>query len=250
MPILAAGEIMLEISNLSAWHGLLSAVRNVSFSVGPGEVLAIIGANGAGKTTMFRAISGVHRNCDGRVRLNGNDLSQLVANRRVAEGLALVPEGRRLFGEMSVRENLLVAGENGRKGDWTVTGVVKAFPALAPIMDVPAGNLSGGQRQAVAIGRALMSNPEAILMDEVSLGLSPIAVDGLYESLGALRRHARTALVVVEQDLTRALGFADRVICMREGAVVLEGRADQFSREAITNAYFGIDAKLEEETYA
>jgi branched-chain amino acid transport system ATP-binding protein len=234
-------EAMLLIENIVARHGLLTAVRDVSFSVNKGEVLAIIGANGAGKTTLFRTITGIHNNATGRVRLGGRDISQLGAAKRVAAGLAMVPEGRRLFSDMTVRENLQIAGENGRKGKWSIDRVLSAFPALKPILHSLAGNLSGGQRQAVAIGRALMTNPDAILFDEVSLGLSPIAIGGLYESLEILKKEGDTAMVIVEQDLDRAMSFSDRVACMLEGRVVLQGASAALTREAITSAYFGLD---------
>lgn len=236
---------MLEVENINARHGLLTAVHDASFKVGKGEVLGVIGANGAGKTTLFRSIAGVHGNCSGSVRLSGHDISALPAAKRVRAGLALVPEGRRLFGDMTVRENLQVAGENGRKGDWTLASVLDAFPALKPIIDMAAGNLSGGQRQTVAIARALMTNPDAILMDEVSLGLSPIAVDGLYDSLNALKKNAAMAIIVVEQDLARAMSFSDRLICVLEGNIVLEGASAELSREAVTAAYFGLNTDLE-----
>lgn len=236
---------MLEVENINARHGLLTAVHDASFKVEKGEVLGVIGANGAGKTTLFQSIAGVHGNCGGSVQLSGQDLSALSGAKRVRAGLALVPEGRRLFGDMTVRENLQVAGENGRKGDWTLESVLEAFPALKPIIGMQAGNLSGGQRQTVAIARALMTNPDAILMDEVSLGLSPIAVHGLYESLYLLKKRAAMAIVVVEQDLARAMLFSDRLICMLEGNIVLEGASANMSRDAVTAAYFGLNIDLE-----
>lgn len=233
---------MLEVSNLEARHGLLSAVRGVSLTVSKGEVVGLIGANGAGKTTLFRAISGVHTSMSGTVKLNGKPLDRLSPSRRVAAGLAMVPEGRRLFADMSVRENLQIAGENGRKGQWVMDRVLEALPQMKPILHVAAGNLSGGQRQAVAIGRALMTNPEVLLLDEVSLGLSPIAVDGLYQSLEGLKQQGETAIIVVEQDLARAVSFADRVMCMLEGQIVLAGRSADLTHDDITRAYFGIEA--------
>lgn len=231
---------MLEVTDIEARHGLLSAVRGVSLSVKRGEVLGVIGANGAGKTTLFRAITGIHTDMTGAVMLNGRDISSLPPSRRLRAGLAMVPEGRRLFPDMTVRENLQVAGENGRKGQWTIDKVLDAFPALRPILRSIAGNLSGGQRQAVAIGRALMSNPDVIIMDEVSLGLSPIAIEGLYESLETLKTEGDTAIIVVEQDLRRATAFSDRLVCMLEGTIVLEGRASELTHDQITNAYFGL----------
>jgi branched-chain amino acid transport system ATP-binding protein len=236
---------LLDVENLVAGHGLLTAVRGVSFGVAEGSALAVVGANGAGKTTLFRTISGVHRAQSGRVLLAGRDVSALTAPKRVAAGIAMVPEGRRLFGDMTVRENLLVAGEHGRDGAWNLGRVLEALPALEPIMDKPADLLSGGQRQAVAIGRALMCNPRVLLLDEVSLGLSPIAVEGLYRSLAQLRDTGAT-MVLVEQDLDRALAFADRIVCMLEGRIVLEGKPCDLTRDDITAAYFGLGARAGE----
>lgn len=239
---------LLEVDALRAAHGQLVAVREVSFAVARGEVLALVGANGAGKTTLLRTLAGVHAAAAGRVRLGGDDITALPAHLRVRRGLAMVPEGRRLFGDMSVRDNLRVAGENGgrgrdgRHGRWDLAAVLAALPVLAPLLDRPAAALSGGQRQAVAIGRALMSNPELLLLDEVSLGLSPIAVDGVYDNLAALKQQRATTLVLVEQDLDRALGFADRVVCLREGRIVLQGRPGELTRSAVTAAYFGMES--------
>lgn len=232
---------LLAIENLVAAHGLLPAVRGVSFTVGEGAAIAVVGANGAGKTTLFRAIAGAHRAEAGRVVLDGEDITAHSAPKRVAAGIALVPEGRRLFGDMTVRENLQVAGDHGRAGQWTLDTVLDALPVLKSLLDRPADVLSGGQRQTAAIGRSLMCNPRVLLLDEVSLGLSPVAVGGLYQSLALLRR-AGTTMVLVEQDLDRALGFADRVLCMLEGAVALEGAPAALARADITAAYFGLAA--------
>ncbi|WP_423065149.1 ABC transporter ATP-binding protein [Devosia sp. CN2-171] len=232
---------LLEVDGHVARHGLLTAVHGISFSIAAGEVLAIVGANGAGKTTLFRTISGVHPLAGGTIRLGGSDISGFAPHRRVAAGIAMVPEGRRLFADMNVTENLAIAGENGRKGEWTLATVFDALPQLKPIARVAAGGLSGGQRQAVAIGRALMSNPSLLLLDEVSLGLSPIAVEGLYASLGALKSSG-TTMIVVEQDLDRATGFADRIVCMLEGRAVLEDKSGALTRSEIAAAYFGLEA--------
>lgn len=234
---------MLKVDNLVASHGLLMAVRDVSFYVEPGEVLGVIGANGAGKTTLFRTLAGVHPASAGTIALDGADITALAPFRRVASGIAMVPEGRRLFVDMTVRENLLVAGENGRAGAWTLQTVLAALPALAPLLNVPTGGLSGGQRQAVAIGRALMSNPKVLLLDEVSLGLSPVAIEGLYEQLTGLKGRGDTAMLVVEQDLDRAMAFSDRVICLLEGRIALEGAPAALGKQAITEAYFGLTHK-------
>ncbi len=234
---------IFDVDALVATHGLLPAVREVSFKVARGEVLAIIGANGAGKTTLFRTLAGVHPAASGSILLEGRDITRMSAHGRVRAGISLAPEGRRLFGEMTVKENLQVAGENGRSGLWTVDAVLDALPQLKPLIAVKAGSLSGGQRQAVAIGRALMANPKVLLLDEVSLGLSPVAIEGLYENLLELRHRRDTTIILVEQDLDRALAFSDRMICLLEGRAVLNGASAYTSRTAITNAYFGMDTQ-------
>ena len=230
---------VLAVERLDVRHGLLQAVRDVSFSVERGETLALVGANGAGKTTLLRAIAGAHLPAGGRILLGDADITLVPAHRRVGMGVALVPEGRRLFAEMTVEENLLLGKTSGRAGDWTVERVLEMFPNLRPRRRARAGNLSGGEQQATAIGRALMTNPEILLLDEVSLGLSPLVVDRVYASLQALI-DSGTTIVLVEQDLSRAMDVADRVLCMLEGRVVLErGKAD-VSREEIMQAYFGL----------
>lgn len=224
-------------------HGLLQAVKGVSLSLDAGAVLAIIGANGAGKTTLLRMIAGLHPLAEGDIRLSGTSVAAMPAHERVRAGIAMSPEGRRLFGDMTVRENIQIAAENGRRGDWTLATVCDAFPQITPLLDRPAGGLSGGQRQAVAIGRALVANPSVLLLDEVSLGLSPAAVEGVYHSLEALR--GTMTMVVVEQDLTRAMAFAGRLICMAEGVLELDGAPGTFTRAEITDAYFGIHKATE-----
>lgn len=230
---------LLEIENLDARHGLLHAVRDVSFTVAEGETVALIGANGAGKTTLLRAIAGAHTSVGGRIRFDGNDVTSVPTHRRVGLGVALVPEGRRLFSTMTVEENLLVAGGSGRKGDWTVDKVLEAFPMLKARRRARAGNLSGGEQQAAAIGRAMMTNPRILLLDEVSLGLSPLVVDRVYSSLRGLMA-AGSTIILVEQDLNRALQVASRVICMLEGRIVLIASAKDVTRQQVTEAYFGL----------
>ncbi|MFD1342121.1 ABC transporter ATP-binding protein [Litorisediminicola beolgyonensis] len=234
---------LFAVEDLTCRHGLLTAVQGLSITLNRGEVLCIIGANGAGKTTFMRALAGVHRNTDGRILLDGTDITGLHAFERTRRGIAMSPEGRRLFYDLSVRENLLIASENARPGPWDLPRVLDTFPQLRPIIDLAAGNLSGGQRQAVAIGRALLSNPDVLLLDEVSLGLSPAAVEGVYHSLAALKAEGDIAMIVVEQDLNRALDFADTILCMAEGRTELQGAPDAFSRAQITDAYFGIHDK-------
>jgi branched-chain amino acid transport system ATP-binding protein len=237
---------VFEAKSIVARHALLTAVRDVSLAVEKGEVLAIVGANGAGKTTLFRTLAGVHPVAAGVILLEGEDVTALPAHLRVRSGIALSPEGRRLFPEMTVVENLTVAGEHGRAGKWSLDAVMAAFPQLAAVAKSPAGNLSGGQRQAVAIARALMSNPKVLLLDEVSLGLSPVAIEGLYENLEALKATRETTIILVEQDLDRAIAFSDRLTCMLEGRVQLEGRSSELSRSAVEDAYFGLTARFEE----
>jgi branched-chain amino acid transport system ATP-binding protein len=230
---------LLAVEQLDARHGQLQAVRDVSLAIEEGEILALIGANGAGKTTLLRAIAGAHRISGGRIVFDGRDLSSARANRRVGLGITLVPEGRRLFAGMTVEENLLVGAASGRRGQWNVDTVLDAFPMLRPLVKRRAGDLSGGQQQATAIGRSLMSNPRVLLVDEVSLGLSPVAVDQVYASLRAVIGSGAT-IVLVEQDLGRALRTATRIACMLEGRIVLEGRANEVTREDVIEAYFGL----------
>ena len=229
----------LSIQALDVRHGLLQAVKDVSFSVGQGETIALVGANGAGKTTLLRAIAGAHLPSGGRILFNDTDVTAMPAYKRVGVGIALVPEGRRLFAQMTVEENLQLASAARRPGIWTVDEVMDTFPQLKRRRNAKAGNLSGGEQQATAIGRALMTNPEILLLDEVSLGLSPIAVQQVYVSLTSLIKSGTTC-IIVEQDLNRAIAVAGRVICMLEGRIILEGGAAELSRGQITEAYFGL----------
>ena len=233
---------LLSVENLVVRHGLLQAVRGVSFTVERGETLALVGANGAGKTTLLRAIAGAHQPTAGRVLLDGADITGVPSHKRVGMGVALVPEGRKLFVQMTVEENLLLGKTAGRPGDWSVERVLDTFPNLKPRRHAKTGHLSGGEQQATAIGRALMSNPELLLLDEVSLGLSPLVVDRVYASLQGLISSG-TTIILVEQDLNRALSVSDKVICMLEGRVALEGPSKGMSREEVTKAYFGLHRK-------
>lgn len=233
----------LGLSGAEGRHGQLQAIKPLTLTIAKNEVVALIGANGAGKTTLMRMIAGLHPFAAGTLQLFGQDVTAMSAHDRVKAGIALSPEGRRLFGDMTVRENLMIAAENGRRGDWTLPNACDAFPQITPLLDRPAGGLSGGQRQAVAIARALVANPSVLLLDEVSLGLSPAAVEGVYQSLAALR--GKMTMVVVEQDLTRAMAFAGRLICMAEGVLELDGDPATLTRDQITNAYFGIHKTAE-----
>jgi branched-chain amino acid transport system ATP-binding protein len=230
---------LLSVEHLDVRHDLLQAVRDVSLTLDEGETVALVGANGAGKTTFLRALAGAHRPAAGRITFDGMDITRMPAHGRVRLGVALVPEGRRLFPDLTVDENLLTARAAGRSGTWNVERVLDAFPMLRPLRKRPARTLSGGEQQATAIGRALMTNPRLLLLDELSLGLAPIAVDAVYASLQSLIA-AGTSLLLVEQDLRRAMNVASRVVCFLEGRIVLEGPISTLSREIITAAYFGL----------
>jgi len=230
---------LLTVERLEARYGLLAAVRGVSFAVDNGETIALVGANGAGKTTLLRAIAGQHPLAGGRVLFKGADVSSRSAHARARMGVALVPEGRRLFAGLTVEENLLLARSAGRAGPWTLEAVMEAFPNLKARRRSLAGALSGGEQQATAIGRALMTNPDILLLDEVSLGLSPLVVGRVYERLEALKGSG-VAIVLVEQDLKRALATASRAICMLEGAIAVEGPTAKLTHEDVTQAYFGL----------
>ena len=230
---------VLKVQELDCRYGLLQAVRGVSFEIAKGETVALIGANGAGKSTLLRSIAGAHRPHGGRVVFDGADVSRVRAHRRVSLGIALVPEGRRLFPSLTVDENLQVAAVPGRHGHWNLQSVLEVFPMLKARRHLAAASLSGGEQQAVAIGRALMSNPTLLLLDEVSLGLAPVVVDAVYRSLANVISQGATVLLV-EQDLTRALNVAGRVICMLEGRVVLQGEAKSLDRDRVVSAYFGL----------
>lgn len=230
---------LLAVEQLDARHGLLKAVRNVDLRVAEGEILALVGANGAGKTTLLRTIAGAHRPAGGRIMFEGRDVTALRAHQRVALGIALVPEGRRLFAGLTVEENLRVAGDAGRAGHWNIDALLEVFPMLKARLKTQAGLLSGGEQQATSIGRAMMTNPRLLLLDEISLGLAPLAIDKLYRSLTALFSSG-TALVIVEQNLNRVLGVATRICCMLEGRIVLERETQRATRQQITEAYFGL----------
>ena len=230
---------LLEVDSLELRHGLLEAVRGVSLSVEEGEVVALVGANGAGKTTLLRGIAGAHRAVAGRIAFDGTDITRVSAFERARMGIALVPEGRRLFANMTVEENLQVAEMRVRPGRWNVESVLEALPLLAPLRRQRAATLSGGEQQATAIGRALVTNPRLLLLDEVSLGLAPVAVDAVYASLRSVIGEGMT-VVLVDQDFTRVGGIASRVACMLEGRFVLEGESSELTREQITEAYFGL----------
>ncbi|TFD46940.1 ABC transporter ATP-binding protein [Cryobacterium frigoriphilum] len=229
---------LLSAQLVSAGYGDSRAVSDIVLTLAPGELLALVGANGAGKSTLLRVLAGAHKPTSGSVWLKDVDISPLTDFERNRLGISLVPEGRRLFASLTVLENLMVGAGSGRVGEWTADRVVDTLPMLKPLLKRNASRLSGGQQQAVSIGRALMSNPEVLLLDEVSLGLAPIIIDELYESLAVVRQSG-LGIILVEQDLSRTVAVADRIICLLEGHVVLQGAAGDLSHEQITDAYFG-----------
>ena len=233
---------LLEIDNVEAFYGDFQALYGVGLRLEAGECLGLVGSNGAGKSTLMRAIVGAHPGrVSGRMVFDGADLPRGQPYKAVGMGLALVPEGRRLFRSLSVEENLRLAAEAGRKGPWTLDRVHGLFPVLAEFARRPATSLSGGQQQMVAIGRALLSNPRLLLCDELSLGLAPIVVKDIYRSLAKVRAEG-TSLLVVEQDVEAARRVSDHLVCLRGGRVVLTGTPDELSAEQMTAAYFGMDA--------
>jgi ABC-type branched-chain amino acid transport systems, ATPase component len=232
---------LLSIRELTVHHGQLRAVDGLSLELEKGEVLAIIGANGAGKSTLLRALAGLNAPTSGTVHLGGRDITRLPAHRRVSEGIALVPEGRRLFRSLTVEENLLTGTYRKRSGPWTLARIHELFPWMADRRTQNASQLSGGEQQAVAIGRALLCNPDLLLIDELSLGLAPVIVRRIYELLPDIVGTGTTALIV-EQDVSQAMRVADRVHCLLEGRSVLEGRPQDLTADQVEHAYFGIGA--------
>ena len=230
---------LLETEKLSVFYDQLRAVREVDFRVGDGEVVSIIGANGAGKSSLMKAIVGQATIKSGAVRLRGMDLRELPTSEIVRQGVALVPEGRRLFPSLSVLENLHIGWELGRKGAIDMAQVFVWFPALAELRDRKARALSGGQQQMVALGRALLTNPSLLLCDEISLGLAPVIINQLYEMLLSIKQRG-IGIVIVEQDVRRSLAVADRFYCFLEGAVSLTGRPGETNRETVMQHYFGV----------
>ena len=234
---------LLETRGLTAFYGDFQALFGVDMALDTGETVAVIGANGAGKSTLLRSISGLIRNAPGHISFDGRDIGALSAPDVVRLGIAMVPEGRRLFPSLSVEENLLV-GKYGRSGDstWSLDAIYDLFPILKERRHNPGTALSGGQQQMVAIGRGLMSNPRVLLLDEISLGLAPVVVRDIYAAFPRIRASG-ASIVIIEQDIGQALKVADRVYCMMEGRVTLSGTPDALSREDIHAAYFGAMAQ-------
>ncbi len=229
---------LLETRGLTAGYGDFQALWGVDLTLQEGACAAIIGANGAGKTTLMRAITGILPCAGDMVWLEGAAVGTLPADRIAALGVAMVPEGRRLFPSLSVEENLKIGAITGRTGPWDLSALYDLFPILKEKRCVPGTSLSGGQQQMVAIGRALMANPRVLLCDEISLGLAPVVIKDIYAALPRIRA-AGASVIVVEQDISQAMAVADDVHCMMEGRITLSGKPSELSRDDIHNAYFG-----------
>ena len=230
---------LLQVQRLSAFYGSFQALFDVSLEAAEGETIAVIGANGAGKTTCLRAIAGVLPVPVEAVRFAGDAVGGRPAHDLVARGVVMVPEGRRIFPSLTVEENLFVGAYRGRPGPWTLARVYDLFPVLAERRRQPGPNLSGGEQQMLAIGRGLMGNPRLLLVDEISLGLAPIVVRGLYRVLRTIAAEG-TTILVVDQDVSQIMDLAQRVYCLRKGAVSLEGRPADLTRARLAAAYFGV----------
>jgi branched-chain amino acid transport system ATP-binding protein len=230
---------LLTVSGLDVHYGDFQALYGLDVTVEEGKTLAVIGANGAGKSTLLKAIAGQVAPTTGTITFDGAEIGGLPSYKRVPLGIALTPEGRRIFPSLTIEENLLVGAHSKRKGPWDLTKVYEAFPLVSDRRARLGANLSGGEQQAAAIGRALMSNPRLLLLDEVSLGLAPVVIEQIYAALPSITGQGTTVLVV-EQDVNQSMKVADRVQCLLEGRTVLEGKPTDLTRDQIATAYFGI----------
>jgi branched-chain amino acid transport system ATP-binding protein len=232
---------LLEVERLDVGYGDFQALFGIDLHVAEAETVSIIGANGAGKSTLLKAIVGLVQPMRGDIRYSGSSIATRPAHKRVAQGIALVPEGRRIFPSLTVEENIVIGGDVGRPGPWTKQRVLEAFPLLTRLLKRSGEGLSGGERQTLAIARALMANPRLLLLDEVSLGLAPIVVRQVYEAVPVIKAEGTTVLIV-EQDVNQALAVADRFYCLLEGRIALSGVPGEVPKEQITQAYFGMPA--------
>jgi branched-chain amino acid transport system ATP-binding protein len=230
---------LLHATGLTAFYGDAQALFGIDFEVHAGETVAIIGANGAGKSTFLKSLAGLVKAKPEHIRFDGASIGGLPPGDIVKRGIALVPEGRRLFPSLSVEENLLMGGFAQRSGPWNLARLFKLFPILEQKRAQPGTSLSGGQQQMVAIGRALMSNPRLLLCDELSLGLAPIVIKEIYDALPAICAEGMT-VAIVEQDVAMAQRVSQRIYCFQEGRVSLQGESGSLSHEEISQAYFGV----------
>ena len=230
---------ILQVQSLTVHHGQLKALDQVSFTVEPGEVYAIIGANGAGKSTLLRTISGLHHPTSGTITFDGQDVTRLRPERRAIGGLVMVPEGRRLFPSLTLEENLQVGASYARAGHWRIERVYELFEWMRERRNQRTEQMSGGEQQAVAIGRALVANPRMLLLDELSLGLAPVVVQRIYGMLPQILASGITALIV-EQDVSQALRVATHIHCLLEGRTTLQGTPADVTAGQVEAAYFGL----------
>lgn len=231
--------MLLQAQSVTASYGDAQALFGIDLALEAGEVVALIGANGAGKSTFLKTLTGMLPPSAGEIRLDGERIDRVDAADIVARGIAMVPEGRRLFPSLSVEENLLMGALSRRSGAWNLERVYSLFPILKEKRHQPSTSLSGGQQQMVAIGRALMSNPRVLLCDEISLGLAPVIIREIYAALPSLQQDGMT-LLIVEQDVQLAMQVSSRVVCLQEGRVSLVGKSGELTREQISQAYFGL----------
>lgn len=236
-------EPILQVQELNAGYGDFSAVEQASFSVDHGQIITLIGLNGAGKTTLVKTIAGLHKPTSGKVLFMGEDITRLSAEKIVSRGLSMVPQGSRCFNRMSVHDNLLMGSfpKSARKhAKETLRHVYELFPVLEEMKKRPAGTLSGGERQMVAIGRALMARPKCLIFDEISLGLSPAIIKDIYKRIIQINEDDKTSVILIEQDTQRALRTADSFYVMLKGKMVLSGKSNEVDAEMLKKAYFGI----------
>jgi branched-chain amino acid transport system ATP-binding protein len=230
---------LLTVSGVDLHYGDFQAIFGLDLELAPGETLAVIGANGAGKSTLMRSIAGLVRPTRGDIVFHGQSIARTPPHKRVERGIALIPEGRRIFKSLTVEENLKVGGHTRREGPWDLKKIYEVFPLVEDRRGRLGADLSGGEQQVAAIGRALMSNPEVLLLDEVSLGLAPVTIADIYRAIPLIIEQG-TSVLLVEQDANQSLAVADRVLCLLEGRAVLEGTPATLTRKQITSAYFGI----------
>ena len=233
---------MLEVRDLQVYYGMIHAIKGISFDVNQGEVIALIGANGAGKTTTLHTMTGLLAPKSGSVLFEGKDITKVPAHKIVSMGMAHVPEGRRVFAELSVYENLKMGAytrKDKKEIEESLANVYKRFPRLEERKNQMAGTLSGGEQQMLAMGRALMSKPKIILMDEPSMGLSPIFVNEIFDIIRAVSESGTTVLLV-EQNAKKALSISDRAYVLETGTITMSGKAkDLLEDEAVKKAYLG-----------
>ena len=233
---------MLEVKDLHVYYGMIHAIKGVSFEVNEGEIIALIGANGAGKTTILHTVSGLLHPKQGSIMFEGKELTKIPAHRVVSLGMAQVPEGRRVFSQMTVLQNLKMGAYTRSDKDEIedmLSRVYKRFPRLEERRNQPAGTLSGGEQQMLAMGRALMSHPKIILMDEPSMGLSPILVNEIFDIIKSVNSSGTTVLLV-EQNAKKALNIADRAYVLETGTIAMSGKAqDLMNDDAVKKAYLG-----------